>query len=182
MKTVLVPLAPGFEEIETVTVVDILRRAGARVIMAATEDGLLEGSRGIRVLPDDLLDTVLDKDFDLIILPGGQPGTENLKKDDRVIELLIKMAGQNKNIAAICAAPIVLQKAGILGNCCVTSHPSVENQLNDTIYKEDRVVVDGSIITSRSPGTAMEFAFKLVEILFGAERRDIVNSSVLANI
>ena len=108
MKTVLVLLAPGFEEIETITVVDILRRAGAKVTLAGTEQGPLVGSRGINVLSDDLLENVLEKEFDLIVLPGGQPGTDNLKNDVRVSQLLNKMDSLGKNIAAICAAPLVL--------------------------------------------------------------------------
>ncbi len=91
MKRVLVPMAPGFEEIETLTVVDILRRAGARVTLAGTEKGALQGSRGVHVLPDDLLENVLEMDFDLIVLPGGQPGTDNLLKDSRIVPLLKKM-------------------------------------------------------------------------------------------
>jgi len=95
MKTVLVPLAPGFEEIETITVVDILRRAGARVTLAGTQEGPLEGSRGISILPDDLLENVLQEEFDLVVLPGGQPGTDNLQKDARVIQLLKRMDSLN---------------------------------------------------------------------------------------
>jgi 4-methyl-5(b-hydroxyethyl)-thiazole monophosphate biosynthesis len=182
MKTVVVLLAPGFEEIETITVVDILRRAGARVTLAGTEEGALKGSRGILLLPDDKLDNVLEKDFDLIVLPGGQPGTDNLRRDARVIQLLRKMDGLSKNIAAICAAPLVLMDAGILGNRYITSHPSVQNDLQGIIYKDDRVVTDGHIVTSKSPGTAMEFSLKLVEILFGRERMDVVNKGVLAKI
>ena len=182
MKTVLVLLAPGFEEIETITVVDILRRAGAKVTLAGTEEGPLVGSRGINVLSDDLLENVLEKEFDLIVLPGGQPGTDNLKNDVRVSQLLNKMDSLGKNIAAICAAPLVLKNAGVLGNRCVTSHPSVKNGMEGISYSDERVVVDGHIITSKSPGTAMEFSLKLVEILFGPERRDVVNKGVLANI
>ncbi|MBT3921189.1 MAG: DJ-1/PfpI family protein [Nitrospina sp.] len=182
MKTVLVLLAPGFEEIETITVVDILRRAGAKVTLAGTEEGPLVGSRGISVLPDDLLDHVLEKEFDLVVLPGGQPGTDNLKKDARVSQLLKIMDSRGKYIAAICAAPLVLKKAGVLGNRCVTSHPSVQNGMEGTTYSDERVVVDGHIITSKSPGTAMEFSLQLVEILFDRERKDIVNKGVLANI
>lgn len=182
MKTVLVPIAPGFEEIETITVVDILRRAGARVTLAGTEQGPLKGSRGINVVPDDQLDNILDKDFDMVVLPGGQPGTDNLKKDARITQLLKKMNGLNKNIAAICAAPLILQNAGILENRRITSHPSVQKDLKGIAYEEGRVVVDGNIITSQSPGTAMEFSLKLVEILFGSERRDVVNQGVLAKL
>ena len=179
MTTVLVLLAPGFEEIETITVVDILRRAGAKVTLAGTEEGPLKGSRGIEVMPDDLLNNVLEVDFDLLVLPGGQPGTDNLLKDVRVSQLLKKMDGLAKNIAAICAAPLVLQKAGILNNRCVTSHPSIQSDLGEISYSNDRVVVDGHIITNKSPGTAMEFSLKLVEILFGRERMDVVNKGVL---
>jgi 4-methyl-5(b-hydroxyethyl)-thiazole monophosphate biosynthesis len=182
MKTVVVLLAPGFEEIETITVVDILRRAGARVTLAGTEEGPLKGSRGILVLPDDQLDNVLEKDFDLIVLPGGQPGTDNLRKDARVAQFLKKMDGLSKNIAAICAAPLVLMDAGILVNRYITSHPSVQNDLQGITYMDDRVVTDGHIVTSKSPGTAMEFSLKLVEILFGRERMVIVNKGVLAKI
>ena len=182
MKTVLVPLAPGFEEIETITVVDILRRAGAQVTLAGTEEGPLKGSRGISVLPDDLLANVLQKEFDMVVLPGGQPGTDNLKKDARVAQLLKKMDNLNKNIAAICAAPLVLKDAGILENRCATSHPSVQNDMQDISYQDERVVVDGHIITSKSPGTAIEFSLKLVEILFGRERMDLVNKGVLAKL
>jgi protein deglycase len=180
MKTVLVTLAPGFEEIETITVVDILRRAGARVTLAATVNGVLEGSRGIKVAPDAMLEAVIDKEFDLICLPGGQPGTDNLNNDPRIEKLLQKMQSQGKYIAAICASPIVLQKAGILKNRSMTCHPSVQSQFDS--YLDDRVVIDGNLITSQSPGTAMEFALKLVEILFGVERMKKVNAGVLARI
>ena len=182
MKKVLVPIAPGFEEIETITVVDILRRAGARVTMAATVRGLLEGSRGIKIEPDTLLDYVMDEDFELICLPGGQPGTDNLKKDVRIKILLNKMLKQEKLIAAICAAPIVLKKADILENQLLTCHPSVQSEFNSHNYLSDRVVVDGNLITSQSPGTAMEFALKLVEILFDSNRLKNVNDGVLARI
>jgi 4-methyl-5(b-hydroxyethyl)-thiazole monophosphate biosynthesis len=182
MKKVLVALAPGFEEIETITVVDILRRAGARVVLAATEDGPIEGSRGVTVLPDALLDQVDDKDFDLVVLPGGQPGTDNLNNNAKVKTIVQNMHQSGKQIAAICAAPTILQSAGILKNTAITSHPSVEDQLKDVDYSEERVVVDGNIVTSRSPGTALEFALKLVEILFGPDRMNTVNQGVMARI
>jgi protein deglycase len=182
MKSVLVLLAPGFEEIETITVVDILRRAGARVTLAATEEGTLQGSRGINIIPDDRIDNIMDTDFDLVVLPGGQPGTDNLKSDARVTQMLKKMNALNKYIAAICAAPLVLKNAGILDNHSVTCHPSVQKALKGVLYLDDRVVVDGNIITSKSPGTAMEFSLKLVEILYGRERMDTVNKGVLAKL
>jgi protein deglycase len=108
----------------------------------------------------------------LIVLHGGQPGTNNLRKDTRVTQLLKNMDGLSKNIAAICAAPLVLMDAGIIGDRYITSHPSAQKDLQGINYKDNRVLVDGHIVTRRSPGTAMEFALKLVEILFGQERRD----------
>lgn len=182
MKQVLVILAPGFEEIETVTIVDILRRAGARVTLAGTEGGPLQGSRGIDLVPDNQLDDVDDDEFDMVVLPGGQPGTSNLQKDDRVKAILLKMHRSHKKIAAICAAPLVLQSAGLLKSVTFTSHPSVKEQLNDVLYSENRVVVDGNFITSQSPGTAMEFAMKLVEILFDTTRMETVNKGVMAKL
>ena len=182
MKKVLVALAPGFEEIETITVVDILRRAGGRVFLAATEEGPIEGSRGVSVLPDILIDQVDDNDFDLVVLPGGQPGTNNLQNNETVKTIIQNMHRSHKTIAAICAAPTILQSAGILKNTAATSHPSVRNQLNDVSYSEERVVVDGNIVTSRSPGTALEFALKLVEILFGKDRMNTVNQGVMARL
>lgn len=122
----------------------------------------------------------MDKEYDLICLPGGQPGTDNLNKDPRITKLLLKMQSQGKYIAAICAALIVLQKSGILKGRAMTCHPSVQSQFE--AYLDERVVVDGKLITSQSPGTSMEFALKLVEILFGVERMKKVNAGVLAQI
>jgi len=182
MKKILVPLAPGFEEIETVTVVDILRRAGGRVVMAATGEGPVKGSRGIYVVPDQQLENIDDSDFDLVVLPGGQPGTDNLDSDPRIKSILKSMYENEKWVAAICAAPLVLQSAGIMTGKSVTSHPSVKDRLKEVKYSEERVVVDGRVITSRSPGTALEFALALVGLLFGPERVDSVNSGVMARI
>lgn len=183
MKTVLVTLAPGFEEIETITVVDILRRAGARVTLGATQYGPIEGSRGVSVLPDTTLDRLGEQEtFDLIVLPGGQPGTDNLCKNTAVHSLLQEQAEAGRAIAAICAAPMVLDQAGLLEGRCVTSHPSVADRLNSGHYVESRVAVDGNLITSRAPGTALEFALALVDKLFGPERMEMVNKGVLARI
>ena len=180
MKTVLVAIASGFEEIETITVVDILRRAGARVTLAGTVPGILKGSRNIKLETDEILDNVGEKEFDLFCLPGGQPGTENLKKDTRIEKILKRMQKQDKYIAAICAAPTVLKKAGILKDKSMTCHPSVKSGFDH--YVNNRVVVDEKVITSQSPGTAMEFSLKLVEILFGADRLKKVNEGILARI
>jgi len=128
------------------------------------------------------IDSIKSENFDLMILHGGQPGTDNLKNDPRVSLLLKEMESKNKLIGAICAAPIILEENGILQKRRRTSHPSIKGSLSGDLYLENRVVVDHNIITSRSPGTAMEFSFKLVEILYGKDRVRVVNKGVLAKI
>ncbi len=179
-KKVCVLLTPGFEEIESVTVVDILRRAGIDAIMAGTIEGPIEGSRGVRLLADCSLDQIKDQTFDMIVLPGGAQGTENLRKDERVQHLLEKAIKEEKPIGAICAAPSLL--TAFLSGRKATSHPSVRPLMQNVNYSEERVVVDGPFVTSRSPGTAMEFAFALVRLLAGEERVRAVNAGVMAAI
>jgi 4-methyl-5(b-hydroxyethyl)-thiazole monophosphate biosynthesis len=182
MKKVLVPLAPGFEEIEAITVVDILRRAGAGVTLAGTIAGPVEGRSGIRVIPDTVMENVEELDFDMVVLPGGAVGTENLKKDRRVKNILERLHNRGRFITAICAAPAVLSAIGITRGRTVTSHPSVRGELREEVVTDDRVVSDGNIITGLGAGSAMEFAFKLVETLFGKEKAKEVNSGVLAKL
>ncbi len=182
MKKVLLPLAPGFEEVEAVTVIDILRRAGLRVVVAGTEPGPIEGRNGIKVLPDTSMDRVSDMEFDLIVLPGGAKGTENLKKDQRVREAVQKLFEKDGLIGAICAAPTVLSDMGIIEGYRVTGHPTVRDELRAREVVDERVVPDRNIVTSRAPGTAMEFAFKLVEILLGPGKVEEVNRGVLARL
>lgn len=179
MKKVLVPLAPGFEEIEALTVVDILRRAGAEVTLAGTIPGAIEGRSRIRVLPDTVMDNV-GADYDMIVLPGGAVGAENLKKDERVKAVVESLMQKGRSVTAICAAPTVLSALGVTSGRTVTSHPSVRQQLIEETVSDERVVVDGNIITSQGPGTAMEFAFCLVETLFGKTKAEEVNKGVLA--
>ncbi len=182
MKKALVLLAPGFEEIETVTVVDILRRAGIEVTVAGTMDGPLSGRSQIRILPDVLMDTVMDGSFDLLVLPGGQPGTRNLGRDPRVQKIISDTVKKEGLIAAICAAPSILSNYGFLKGKTVTSHPSVQSELKDVVYSEENVVVDGRWITSRAPGTAMAFSFKLIALLMGIEKVREVNQGVMADL
>ena len=179
---VLVPLAEGFEEIEAITVVDILRRAGVEVVTAGLKDGAVAASRKTRHLPDVGLDQVAHETFDAMVLPGGQPGTNHLKNDPRIRECILRHMRAGKWIAAICAAPIALQELGILSGKHATSHPSVREQLDGAHYQEDRVVVDGKLVTSRAAGTAMEFAFKLVELICGPQKAAEVNQGVMAKI
>jgi len=178
---VLVILAEGFEEIEAMTVVDILRRAEIEVITAGLKGGLIEGAHQIRVQPETTLDEALKSSFDVLFLPGGFPGFVNLKEDPRVLNLAKEMDRAGKYVAAICGAPSVLVKAGILKGRTATVNPAGRDEVASCArYSPDRVVVDKNLITSQSPGTAMEFALKLVEVLAGQERMQKIKTQTLA--
>lgn len=181
MVSVLVPLAPGFEDLEATTIVDLLRRADIEVITAGLQPGLVQGARGVRVQPDTHLDAVLERDFDMIALPGGMPGAENLKNDPRIQALLKRLSGAGKYTAAICAAPIALAQAGLLDGRRATSYPGFVDRLKSpgATYLTDPVVVDGRVVTSRGPGTAMDFALTLVELLKGRAMRDQVEAGLM---
>ena len=169
MKKVLVPLAAGFEELEAVTIIDLLRRAGIEVTVAGLDDDLITGSRGTRILPDKTIDSASSSAYDMIVLPGGLPGADNLNDDSRIHDLLQLMAKNGRYIAAICAAPKVLASAGLLKNKEMTSYPASLSGIDVTgMHNTGKaVVVDGNIITSRGPGTAMDFALQLIQLLAG---------------
>ena len=162
MHKVLIYLAPGFEELEAVTIIDLLRRAGVDVTIAGLEREAVTGSHEITILCDIYYENVDTDDFDYLILPGGQPGTNNLKSDKRVLEIVRKFDRDNKIIGAICAAPTVLHEAGILNNVRVTSYPSEKNIFDPSLYDEDHVVSDGNIVTSRGVGTAIDFTLDII--------------------
>jgi len=166
MKTVLVPLFEGFEEIEAITIIDVLRRADIEVVTASLETKTVIGAHAIAIIADTLLDQVNSSEFDAIVLAGGA-GTFRMREDPRIIKMLIAHAKADKLIGAICAAPTVLSKAGLLKGKRATSFPSVQDQLEVGEYLIIPVVVDGFVVTSRGAGTAMAFALKLVEILKG---------------
>lgn len=179
MSKVLIPLAPGCEELEAVTVIDILRRAGVDVMTAGLQAGSVRCSRGTVLVPDAELDDVLSRNFDMIVLPGGMPGAEHLKNDARIAALLKKMVTQGQYVAAICAAPMALHAAGLLEGKTVTSYPGMLDELPGThTYSQQAVVIDGNIVTSRGPGTAMDFALQLVELLCGKAERDEVEAGL----
>lgn len=178
MPKVLVPLAQGCEEIEAVTVIDILRRAGMEVVSAGLDDQPVRASRGVILLPDTTLEAALQQDFDMVVLPGGQPGSNNLKADPRIIALLQKMAQQGKYVAAICAAPSVLAAAGLLAGKQATSFPGALDLFKNVKQQDAALVEDGMLITSRGPGTAMDFALTLVERLAGKEKRLAVEAGL----
>ncbi len=181
MAKVLVPLAQGCEELEAVTIIDLLRRADIDVVTAGLDTQTVTASRGVKLIPDTDLDTALNDDYDMLVLPGGLPGADHLDGDERIKDLLIKMANSGKFTAAICAAPRVLANAGLLNNKKATSYPGFVDQMDipDMLYKEDAVVKDGLVITSRGPGTAMDFTLELIETLSGKTKRDEVESALL---
>ncbi len=179
MKSVLVPLAQGSEELEAVTVFNILRRAGIEAVSASLDGHPIRGSRGTMLIPDTSLDEALKRDFDMVVLPGGQPGSNNLKADARIIELVQRMAAENRYVGAICAAPSVLATAGVLDGKRATSFPGALDPFPKVSRQPQAVVEDGKLITSRGPGTAMDFALTLVERLAGKAKRDEVEAGLV---
>jgi 4-methyl-5(b-hydroxyethyl)-thiazole monophosphate biosynthesis len=168
MPKVLVPLAEGFEEIEALGVVDVLRRADIEVVIAGLLPGPIKSSRRISVNPDTTIDSASADEFDMIILPGGQPGTDNLNADSRIHTLLADFSGQGKLIGAICAAPSILAGVGLLKGKQATSHPTYSTRLCGAIYEDSAVVSDGNIITSQGAGTTISFALAIVSRLINS--------------
>ncbi len=179
-KTVLVPLADGFEELEAITVIDLLRRAGFEVVTAGLHDGPIEASRGTRHLADTTIDAVEDRDFDLVVLPGGLPGADHLRDDERVQRILRRQNERGGTLAAICAAPKALVAAGVVEGRTLTSYPGALNDSpGDYRNTGAAVEIDGSVVTSRGPGTAMDFALTLIERLGGQALRDQVEEGLV---
>jgi protein deglycase len=180
MATILVPLAPGFEETEAVTIIDILRRAEVKVIVAGVEGKSVTGAHDITVECDCLLDQVDRKNLDGAVLPGGMPGARNLLKHSLVRDILIELDRQQLLVAAICAAPIVLEAAGVLKGRRATCYPGYEKELKSATFVHENVVKDGNIMTSRGLGTALHFALALVKVLCGEEKQEHLKKAVLA--
>jgi 4-methyl-5(b-hydroxyethyl)-thiazole monophosphate biosynthesis len=179
MPTVLAILAEGFEEIEAVTSIDLLRRAGASVTIAALADSIhATGRSGLTMHADTQLAAVATRDFDCVFLPGG-PGTKHLRADPRVGGLVRRQNAAGRWIAAICAAPAVLHDAGLLAGRRYTAHFSVASEL-PAILTGERTVADGNILTSRGAGTALDFGLLLVEKLFSPEKAREVAASICA--
>ena len=179
MANVLVPLAQGCEELEAVTVIDLLRRADVEVTTAGLTEGLVTAKRGVVLQPDTTLDEALTKEYDMVVLPGGLPGATNLEQDDRIRDLLIKLSNSGKFTAAICAAPKVLASAGLLEGKKATCFPGILDQTQIPGLDVDQPVVqDGKVVTSRGAGTAMDFALTLIENLAGKSKRDEVEAGL----
>jgi 4-methyl-5(b-hydroxyethyl)-thiazole monophosphate biosynthesis len=184
-KTILVPIADGSEEIEAVAIIDVLRRAGAEVIVASVpEDGAADreitASRGVKIVADRLIGECVDETFDLIVLPGGSAGAEKLRDSGELTRMLLKQREEGRLYAAICAAPaLVLEHHGLLEGRRATCHPNFTDRLSNPDRSDSRVVVDGEVATSRGPGTAIEFALRLVEILYGKGKSDEVAAPMI---
>jgi 4-methyl-5(b-hydroxyethyl)-thiazole monophosphate biosynthesis len=170
-KRVLVPIAEGSEELEAVSIIDILRRAGAEVVVASVDDLQITGSRGVKLVADAFISECTGETFDLVALPGGMPGAEHLRDSTELIDMLKKQREEGRLYAAICASPaVVFQHHGLLAGKKATCHPGRKDTLENKEAADSRLVVDGTCITSQGPGTAMEFALKLVELLLGREK------------
>jgi len=168
---ILVPLAAGFEETEAVVIIDVLRRAGLEVVVAGLEPGPCRGSHGIVLVPDTTLAEIDAATLTMAVLPGGMPGTRHLMADARLLALLRQLDARGAPAAAICAAPLVLQAAGLLEGLEVTSHPSVRGELSSArVVAAPSTVRSGRVTTSQGVGSALEFALALVADLCGPER------------
>lgn len=180
MSKIIVAIADGFEEIEAVSIIDVCRRAGLDVTIAGVEGSLLKGAHGINIEADVLLKAIKSEDFDMVVLPGGLPNAFTLAEDLGVQNLLKEMKSLDKYVCAICAAPYALHCAEVL-NQNYTCYPSFEQKIRDEGYdSSSNVVVDGKVITSRGPATAMEFALEIVKTLCGAEKYQEVRDGLLA--
>lgn len=177
----MVFLANGFEEVEALTVVDYLRRMDIEVdTVSITQDKLVKGSHDISVLADRTIDEVNNVDsYDGVVIPGGLPGATNLRDNPRVIEIVKKADNNKKLAAAICAGPIVLERAGVIEGKKVTSYPGFEDQLTSGIYQQKKVVRDQNIITARGPALAVNFAIEIVKYLLGQEKADELKKGIL---
>lgn len=180
-KSVLVPIADGTEEIEAVCVIDVLRRAGVRVTVVSVMDDLqVTASRGVKLVADKLIADCVDQTFDLIALPGGIPGAEHLRDSEELAIMLKQQREEGRLYAAICASPaVVFEHHGLLAGKKATCHPAFVEKLENKEAAENRVVVDGTCVTSRGPGTAIEFALKLIELLFDKEKAQKVAGPML---
>jgi len=176
---ILVPLAEGFEEIEALAVVDILRRAGIDVVTMGMIGNIVTSSHKVRMHADERLIAMEDfSKYDGVVLPGGSPGYENLMRSEKVLKIVDAFAKSGRLVGAICGAPAILVKLGLLKDKRATAHPDIIKSLDKP--RGDKVVVDGNIITSQGPGTAVEFALRIVEHLLGKAKASQVRQNIVA--
>lgn len=179
MPNVAVLLADGFEEVEAMAIVDVLRRADIKVALAGLHEGPIESARKVKVIPDTTIDTIREDRFDMVVLPGGQPGSDNLNADNRVRDLVRAFHEKGKLTGAICAAPYVLANAGILEGKKATAYPSYSERLCGAVYDDSVVVEDNNILTSKGPGTALCFGIAIVRKLLGDEKAQKIKEAML---
>jgi 4-methyl-5(b-hydroxyethyl)-thiazole monophosphate biosynthesis len=180
MAKIIIAIANGFEEIEAVTVIDVCRRAQIEVTIAGVEGMSIEGAHGITMQADCLIEDIDAKQYDMMVLPGGLPNADTLATNEVVQQLLATMKEEHKYIGAICAAPLALHNANVLSKN-YTCYPSFEKRIRVNGYNENKdVVIDGKVVTSRGPATAMHFALELVKLLKGQHTFEEVNHQLLA--
>ncbi len=179
-KKVLVPIADGTEEIEAVCIIDTLRRAGAEVTVASVDGIQVTASRGVKLVADARIADCVRQTYDCIALPGGMPGAEHLRDSAELTGILKKQKQAGRLYGAICASPAVaLQPHGLLEGVKATCYPALQDKLDPAYVSNDRVVVDGNCVTSQGPATAIEFALRLVELLFGSDKAKEVGGAML---
>jgi len=182
-KKVLVPIADGTEEIEAACIIDTLRRAGAEVTVASVDKLQVTASRGMKLVADTLIVTCAGRTYDCIALPGGMPGAEHLRDSTELIAMLKKQKAAGRLYGAICASPAVaLHPHGLLDGVKATCYPSMRGKLDPAYTRDERVVVDNNCVTNQGPGTAIDFALKLVEQLYGPQKAKEVADPMLVAI
>jgi 4-methyl-5(b-hydroxyethyl)-thiazole monophosphate biosynthesis len=180
MTQILVPLANGFEEIEAISIIDILRRGGLNVIVAGVDNKTAMGAHNIPIVTDCLIDEVDVNELDMIVLPGGWGGTQILAENPSVQSMLKQMQQDDKHIGAICAAPYALDAAGVLSDN-YTCYPSIENKIRLEGYNNDQhTIIDGKIMTSQGVGTAICFALEIIKTLEGNDKYQQIKQEILA--
>ncbi|WP_234120265.1 DJ-1 family glyoxalase III [Clostridium hydrogenum] len=181
MSKILLFLAEGFEEIEALTVVDVLRRADIVCDTCSLQGKNVTGSHKISVEADKLIEEINENEYDGVVIPGGMPGAENLKNSDKVVAIVKKFQAEDKIVAAICAGPIVLGRAEITYGKNITSYPGYEDELGKCNYVEEIVADDDKLITSRGPATAIYFGLKLVEKIKGEAVSNKLKEGMMLN-
>ncbi|HRX15932.1 MAG TPA: DJ-1/PfpI family protein [Spirochaetota bacterium] len=182
MKTAII-LAEGFEDIEAITTIDVLRRAGISIDVVSAASELVKGARGIIVKSEKNIDEIDSSEYACVVCPGGLPGSDNLMNDERVIGFVQQVYDKGGIAAAICAAPQVLNRAGLLKGKKVTCYPGREKSFDESvIYTKEQFTIDGRIITADGPGSAMIFALELVALLAGREKSETVRLGLRYNL
>ena len=180
MTKALVPLTDGTEEMEAVIVIDTLRRAKWEVVAAGMKKGVITASRGVKIVPDVAFDEIDPAAFDLIVVPGGAKGVANLLKEERLHEAIRRLHAAGKIVAAVCAGPLVLQRAGVLDGRRVTCHPDNASKITMAKWVNEPVVIDGNVITSQGAGTCLQFSLAIISKVDGPEKAKAVGRGMVA--